>query len=197
MIELVTMKSESGFTLIELLVVIAIIGLLSSVILASLVLARDSANDAAKTVALHSIQIAVEGYRDDHDDYPPAISEFGPVWLSINSTCDSWKVTLASLLSPYIGSLPQAVGKPILPAGSALQEHLCGTPIDRTFPYVYTVNNHGPLQPETLYCDYSRRVGYESAYKGYVLSIFSRNWKPILVYGGDVIPTPNDPNCYF
>lgn len=53
---------SSGFTLIELLVVIAIIGVLSSVVLASLNTARGKARDAKRLADLHEIQLAIEMY---------------------------------------------------------------------------------------------------------------------------------------
>ena len=56
-----TQKSR-GFTLIELLVVIAIIGLLSSVVLASLNEARQKARDARRIADLKQMQVALELY---------------------------------------------------------------------------------------------------------------------------------------
>ena len=54
-----------GFTLIELLVVIAIIGILSSVVLASLNSARNKGNDAAIKSNLASVQVQAEIVYDD------------------------------------------------------------------------------------------------------------------------------------
>lgn len=58
-----------GFTLIELLVVIAIIGILASVILASLNSARSKARDAVRKHDLSQIAIALELYHDKNGSY--------------------------------------------------------------------------------------------------------------------------------
>lgn len=63
-------QNKSGFTLIELLVVIAIIGLLSSVVLASLNTARAKARDALRKESLVEIQKSLEMYYSDHGSYP-------------------------------------------------------------------------------------------------------------------------------
>ena len=53
-------NSNKGFTLIELLVVIAIIGILSSVVLASLTTARQKGNDAAIKTSLANMRAQAE-----------------------------------------------------------------------------------------------------------------------------------------
>jgi prepilin-type N-terminal cleavage/methylation domain-containing protein len=66
------MNNKHGFTLIELLVVIAIIGILSSVVLASLNTARQKGRDARRISDVKQLQLALELYYDSHQTYPAA-----------------------------------------------------------------------------------------------------------------------------
>lgn len=63
-------NKKSGFTLIELLVVISIIGLLSSVVLSSVASARDKATDAKVVSERHSLQIAIQLFKNQYGRYP-------------------------------------------------------------------------------------------------------------------------------
>lgn len=65
-----TGKKQRGFTLIELLVVIAIIGILASVVLASLGSARDKAKDAARKAEIKQLKTAIEMYYLNNGSYP-------------------------------------------------------------------------------------------------------------------------------
>jgi prepilin-type N-terminal cleavage/methylation domain-containing protein len=76
---------NSGFTLIELLVVIAIIGILASVVLASLNQARTKARDAGRIATLGQIQRALELYRNTYGTYlvlGSGYSDAGQGWFA-------------------------------------------------------------------------------------------------------------------
>lgn len=64
-------RNTQGFTLIELLVVIAIIGLLSSVVLASLNTAREKAKVANSVAQVRELRTVVSLYMNDTGVAPP------------------------------------------------------------------------------------------------------------------------------
>jgi len=72
-----TINYKKGFTLIELLVVIAIIGILSSVVLASLNTARTKSRDARRVSDMKQLQLAFELFFDSCRSYPVQATQGG------------------------------------------------------------------------------------------------------------------------
>ena len=75
------MKKNKGFTLIELLVVIAIIGILSSVVLASLNSARQKSRDAKRISDVKQLQLALELYFDSNNAYTLTLGALAPTFI--------------------------------------------------------------------------------------------------------------------
>ena len=63
-------RSQKGFTLVELLVVIAIIGILATLLLLQLGVARQRARDASRIAHINQVRTSVELYFDDNSSYP-------------------------------------------------------------------------------------------------------------------------------
>lgn len=98
--------SKRGFTLIELLVVIAIIGLLSSVVLASLNSARVKARDVRRVSDLRQVGIALQLYYDQYGTFCVAgAGSGGQGWLNLPYTSP---VGVAQKLVDlgYLGGVP-------------------------------------------------------------------------------------------
>lgn len=86
---------EKGFTLIELLVVIAIIGVLSSVVLASLNDARTKSRDTKRLSDMKQMQIALDLYYLEHGTYP----------VTDGLGCGSWDVSGPEGSGTFINTL--------------------------------------------------------------------------------------------
>lgn len=94
-----------GFTLIELLVVIAIIGLLASIVMASLTSARVKARDVTRSEAMHQIQTAIELYAGDNGYYPNSNgtwTSFDSASYGPNPIVTPNAANLSAALAPYI-----------------------------------------------------------------------------------------------
>ncbi len=104
--------ASQGFTLIELLVVISIIGILSSVVLASLSSARGKARDAERASDITEINKALQMYYIDHGTYP-STGSLNTVYMdpgcktagATDQITASWVPGLVA--GGYIGKLPQ------------------------------------------------------------------------------------------
>ncbi len=89
-----TVNSYKGFTLVELLVVISLIGILATLFLANLNVARERGRDAQRKSDLKNIETALRIYYNDKGNYPCSNSTFQILGCGIQSTCSS--VTLCS-----------------------------------------------------------------------------------------------------
>lgn len=69
-----TIAGKGGFTLIELLVVIGIIGVLASMVTASLTSARRKSRDLRRIADVKQLQLALELYFSGHNEYPDDIN---------------------------------------------------------------------------------------------------------------------------
>jgi prepilin-type N-terminal cleavage/methylation domain-containing protein len=112
-------SKNKGFTLIELLVVIAIIGILSSIVLASLNTARQKARDAQRVSDVKNLQLALEMYFDTISEYPDALSTLAPNYIPVVPT----DPLTASF--PYIyDNLTSANADCVIATGDCLNYHI-------------------------------------------------------------------------
>ena len=93
---------KRGFTLIELLVVIAIIGIISSVVLASLSAARTKSQDAKRLSDMHQMQTALELYYNSFGRYPDSDFAGCGGWDSSGNTTFITPLVSSSFLPSHL-----------------------------------------------------------------------------------------------
>ncbi len=90
------MNKVRGFTLIEILVVIAIIGILATIITASLSTSKAKGRDARRIADIKTIQAALELYYNDNLMYPK----------NIYTNCTGCSAPLNGLIPNYLAQVP-------------------------------------------------------------------------------------------
>lgn len=92
-------KNQKGFTLVELLVVIAIIGILATLLLVQLGIARSRARDAKRIADINQVRTAIELSFDDLGQYP---------------NIATWTGLAGTLVPKYLTQLPaDPLGVPV------------------------------------------------------------------------------------
>jgi prepilin-type N-terminal cleavage/methylation domain-containing protein len=128
-------KVGNGFTLIELLVVIAIIGLLSSIVLASLNTARSKARDAERLSEMEQLRTAIEMYYSANGYYPLCYGTNTDVCSTEGYAGD---LTTLQVIPTYISSIPK---DPLNVAGQYGYYYARGYQLVSSTSWVHTSSN--------------------------------------------------------
>ncbi len=120
------LKNNKGFTLIELLVVIAIIGLLSSIVLASLKGARDKSIATKFKSEINQLVTALELYKSDTGYYPYENLSGNPFGASnydetLNSNVEQSNLAVGQYLSTVLLSGKFLTSLPKVPVNNYTQ----------------------------------------------------------------------------
>ncbi len=158
-------RSAAGFTIIELLVVIAIIGLLASIVLASLNSARVKGRDASRQIGVEQINNAVQLYMADNGGNAPTLQGScnglvpgtGPadcIATSYDNSNGRWSLFMADL-APYMSAVP-----------STCTSSCAGLP---AFGFVYVAPTAMYYYCQQIYCpEYtSGRLNFAAQYQLY------------------------------
>jgi type IV pilus assembly protein PilA len=124
---MLNLNNKKGFTLIELLVVIAIIGILSSVVLASLSTARAKSRDARRIADIDQLRTALEVYFDSASTYPTTTA---------TAVAQNWDAN-----GTYAGGGSASTGISLLATGASAAIAKIPNPPSAGYKYYYCAGN--------------------------------------------------------
>lgn len=166
---------KRGFTLPEVLIVIAIIGLLSSVVIASVNKSRDNTSNAATLANLRNYELALQNYAQENDGTYPYVDNSTRYCLG-GTTCVIDNITFYS--SPAVeAALAPFLGGPPLPAINNLTAKDWAGNLFQGAYYMCSITN-GKCVNVTLWviekgnntCERGTRVSYSGAFQGHGIS---------------------------
>lgn len=151
----ISKKNNKGFTLIELLVVIAIIGLLSSIVLASLNSARLKARDAAVRDGAQQMRSLLELEFSNNGNY----NNLEPGWLTDAATCN------ASFVGVYAQNARDICNSVLKNTGNVANPFYVYQPLG-TSAAKYTIMAYLPSK-NTYYCAGSNGINSDTENGGW------------------------------
>lgn len=148
---------KKGFTLIELLVVVAIIGLLASIVLASLNTARNKAKDAAIKEDMHSMEQVMALNYNDYGSYCQL--QWG--WNNVSGgECQGFSGTYAAQATAICNNIYNNAGDIWAPTGGYRIYDNTSTGCATTYSFMIALNDGN------WYCSGSSGAKGEYAFYG-------------------------------
>jgi len=139
------LNNRKGFTLIELLVVISIIGLLSTVVLASLQNVRQDAKWRAFEKQLLEIRTAVQLYRENNNgNWPPSVYSYLNITSVLQELKNSGVYSTDKIIPPETNLRIEIWPGFKLDPGNL---YSCGNPNYENVYYMITVSNSDSSKP--------------------------------------------------
>jgi len=131
---------KNGFTLMELLVVIAIIGILSSIVIASMTSARQKARDTKRISDIKQLQLALAMYADANSNhYPNALTTLAPTFIPTIPSGTFFYAALAAsaggtpCISYHLGTTLETNSPVLQDDSNAIAGNKCNTSADNDF----------------------------------------------------------------